>query len=67
MQTSAQILHKVRGSVEVAQDLIDRSVTLYGTGSSAREQVVLKTLIDAAEALRFVAGALEDELVGPAA
>lgn len=66
-----ELLHKVRGSVDVARSMVERS-----TGLCARSDVgdveLLVGLTDAADALSFVAELLEAELrkhtlLGPAA
>jgi hypothetical protein len=64
-----ELLHRLRGTVEVATNLIDRSVALCAR--SATDGHVLERLADAARALAVVSDALDGELraktLGPAA
>ncbi len=67
-----ELLHKVRGSVDVARSMIERSTGLCVRSEVGRDDRVLAGLTDAADALGFVAEALEAELrkhasLGPAA
>jgi hypothetical protein len=67
-----ELLHKVRGSVDVARSMIERSTGLCVRSGLTGDELVLAGLTDAADALSFVAEALEAELrkqmlLGPAA
>ena len=57
-----ELLHKVRGSVEVASSMIERSTGLCVRSELTGDDLVLAGLSDAADALSFVAEALEAEL-----
>ena len=66
-----ELLHKVRGSVDVARSMVERSTGLCAR-SELHDDLVLAGLTDAADALQYVADALEAELrkhalLGPAA
>jgi hypothetical protein len=72
VEAGTELLHKVRGSVDVARSMIERSTGICGEWDVATEGVVLAGLTDAAKALTAVADALEEELrkltlLGPAA
>jgi hypothetical protein len=67
-----EVLHKVRGSVDVARNMIERSTGLCVRSEVAGDVQVIAGLTDAADALSYVAEALEAELrrhtlLGPAA
>ena len=66
-----ELLHKVRGSVDVARSMVERSTGLCARSEVGDAQVIVG-LTDAADALSFVADILEAELrkhtlLGPAA
>ena len=68
----SELLHRVRGSIDVARDVIDRSVATYAQTAAATEGRVVDQLRDAANALAVAAAALDEELraktlLGPAA
>jgi hypothetical protein len=64
-------LHRVRGSIDVAMNVIDRAVVLYAETAAAAEAQIIDQLTQAASSLAAAAGALDDELrtktLGPAA
>jgi hypothetical protein len=67
-----ELLHKVRGSVDVARSMVERSTGLCVRSEVAPDVQVIAGLTDAADALSFVAEVLEAELrkhtsLGPAA
>lgn len=68
---TVELLQRVFGAVEVARDIVERSMGLYVGKDAACGLQVLAGLTEAADALSAVAGALSDELggasVGPAA
>jgi hypothetical protein len=71
-EQGAELLHQVRGSIDVARNMIERSTGLYGKQDLATQAHVLAGLTDAADALSAVAAALDEELrkrtsLGPAA
>lgn len=71
MDSGTELLHRVRGSVDVALSMVGRSTDLHGKGATLGGHV-LAGLVDAADALARVALAVEEELqkratLGPAA
>ena len=72
MDSGTELLHRVRGSVDVALDMVGRSADLYELREPSLGSRVLAGLIDAADALAAVAVAVDEELnkrstLGPAA
>jgi hypothetical protein len=67
----AEELHRVRGSIDVAMNVIDRAVVLYAQTATAAEAQVVDQLTQAISSLVAAAGALDDKLrtktLGPAA
>lgn len=72
MQSDLETLHRLRGSVDVARNMIGRSADLCARRDGSVGSRVVAGLIDVAESLAAVSLAIEDELqkramLGPAA
>lgn len=60
MSPNHEQLHRIRGSVEVALDLVDRAATMYAQPSVGADQRILDELARAARALAAVSNAVDE-------